>query len=113
MKTPEQILADAREEAAILRRNGHTAQAVSVERVCEAFSSSPLVADLLTWMSEQSALERSAKSADYFRDRRVQWEIDGYAKREGRKWFYRRCVVPRSRLSSIQRTEAARGERVG
>ena len=49
---------------------------------------------------------------DYLRARRDQWAVDGLARKDGRRWFYRRAIVPRSRLSGIQRAEAAM-ERAG
>lgn len=93
-------------DAEALRRHGQADLADILDR-CAADVRGSNAVEWMTWLSEQQALDRSAKSADYFRARRVQWETDGYAMRAGRRWFYRRCVVPRSRLSSIQRAEAA------
>ena len=109
MTTPERVIADALDRARVLRAEGHVAQAGSIETVCAELRKSPLVADLETWISETEAVLRSGKSRAYFYDRRDQWAEDGYAERRGRAWYYRRAIVPRSKLSSIQRTQAARG----
>ena len=58
MTSPERVLADAIEDAAVLRANGHPAQAVSIEKVCGAMRQSPMFADLVTWISETEALLR-------------------------------------------------------
>jgi hypothetical protein len=101
----EDVLAQWRTDAAVLRRHGNVAQAALLERCADdAEASAP---DWLTWLTETQALDRSAKSPDYFRARREAWRIDGYARQVGRRWQYRRCIVPRTRLASIVRAEAA------
>lgn len=107
--TLERVLTTAKDDAAALRRRGDARTAQVLDDLCGAVAEA--AADWLAWLSESEATLRSGKSVDYFRDRRIQWEIDGLAKKEGRRWFYRRCIVPRSRLSSVQRKEAL--ERVG
>ena len=105
-----QVLADARGDAAVLRRHGDGRTADALLALCAGVEES--AADWLKWISETEALSRSAKSVDYFRDRRAQWALDGLAKKEGRRWSYRRCIVPRRRLAGLQRAEAAM-ERAG
>ena len=105
--TLDHVLADFREEAAILRANGHGVQAQTLERALDAVSCA--ATDFLAWVSESEAQLRSGKGADYFRARRQLWAEDGLAEqRNGRRWFYRRMIVPRRKLSSIARSEAAR-----
>ena len=107
MKTLEQVLADLREEAAVLRANGHAAQAQTLERALDEVRES--ANDYLAWISESEAILRSGKGLDYLRSRRAAWAEDGAAEqRNGRRWFYRRVVVPRRTLSSIAREEASR-----
>jgi hypothetical protein len=106
MRDLAEVIDRWRSDAAALRRNGFSAEAATLER-CASETAESNASEWLTWLSEQEALDRSARSPDFFRVRRSAWEADGYAKRVGRRWFYRRCIVPRSRLSSIQRAEAA------
>lgn len=103
----DQVIADFREEATVLRANGHATQAQAVERVLDAVSSA--AADWLAWISEAEAQLRSGKGADFFRVRRQAWAEDGLAEqRNGRRWFFRRVIVPRRKLPSIATAEAAR-----
>lgn len=107
--TLEQVVADAREEAQILRRNGHVNQAASLERLCELVQAAGAL--YLEWVPEGAAKLRSGKGVDYFRARFAQWERDGLAKLEGRTRYYRGVVVPRRVLGSLVRAEAAREPR--
>lgn len=100
-------LADFREEAAVLRRNGHTLQADTIERVCAAVADA--AHEYLTWIPEQEAQLRSGFGPDYFRARRKQWQEDGLAEPRGRAWYYCRLIVPRRKLDSIVRAEGRRG----
>lgn len=104
--TLEQVIADAREEAQVLRANGHAHQAASVERVCDQVAAAASL--FLEWVPERAATIRSGRGVDYYRTRFPQWEQDGLAKLEGRARWYRGVVVPRRVLASIVRAEAAR-----
>ena len=104
----EGVLSDSREDAVRLRRNGHLAQADTIERVCAAVSEA--ATDFITWISEGEAMMRSGRGPDYFRARRQTWAEDGLAEQRGRTWYYRRCVVERRKLASITRAEARRGK---
>jgi len=104
----EVVLADFREEAAGLRRNGHGPQADSMLRVCDEVADA--ARDFLSWISEREAMLRSGRGLDYFRARRQAWADDGFAELRGRVWHYRRCVVERRKLPSITRAEARRGQ---
>lgn len=110
MMSLEQVLADAREEAAILRRNGHVHQAASIERLAEQVQAAGAL--YLEWLSERAATIRSGKGVDFFRTRFEQWARDGLARLDGRSRSYRGVVVPRRMLGSLVRAEAAR-ERAG
>lgn len=107
MKPIETVIADLRDEAAVLRRNGHVAQADTIDRVLDEVRAA--ARDFLEWISEGEAQLRSGRGADYFRTRRPTWEEDGLAKKVGRTWFYRRCAIERRKLTSITRAEARRG----
>jgi hypothetical protein len=104
----ERVLADFREDAAVLRRRGHASQADTIESVCNAVRDAAI--DFVTWISEGEAMMRSGRGADYFRSRRQLWSEDGLAEQRGRTWYYRRCVVERRKLASITRAEARRGK---
>lgn len=105
--TLDQVLADFREDATVLRANGHGTQAQTLERVLDAVREA--AADWLAWLSETEAQLRSGRGPDYFRTRRQIWADDGLAEqRNGRRWFYRRVIVPRRKLSSIASAEAVR-----
>lgn len=108
MRPLESVIADNREAAAVLRHNGHTLQADTIDRVLDEVSAS--ARDFLEWISEGEAMLRSGRGADYFRARRLTWEEDGLAKKVGRRWWFRRCVVERRKFTSITRAEARRGK---
>lgn len=107
MKAIEVVLGDFREEAAVLRLNGHTAQAATLERVLDAVRES--ARDFVEWISEGEAKLRSGRGDDFFRARRAVWAEDGLAQQRGRTWYYRRCVIERRKLTSVTRAEARRG----
>jgi hypothetical protein len=90
--TLEQVLADAREEAAILRRNGHVAQSATLDR----FVSAVLAAaeDYLTWLSEPEARLRSGYSTEWLRGRFARLQSQGLAKMDGKRRMYRAVGIP-------------------
>jgi hypothetical protein len=98
----EQVIADAREEAAILRRNGHAAQADTLLRFLDAVSIS--AEDYLTWLTEDEAHLRSGKSAKALRALFPALFAQGLAKLEGHRRRYRACAIPqRAHLESARR----------
>lgn len=106
----EDVLADYREEAAILRSNGHEAQAVSIERVCDAVAAS--MVDYLMILSEEEARSRSGKGTEFLRTRFPAWEAAGMAFRDGRNRRYRAAVVPVRPNLDLARAEARRDARL-
>ena len=88
----EQVLADWREDAAVLRQQGHRPQAESIESlvgdVVEAAH------EYLTWIGEDDAMLRSGRSQTWLRGRFPEWERASHARRKGRKRWYRMLVVP-------------------
>lgn len=105
----EQVLADARGEAQLLRTHGHAAQADSIERLCEAVAES--MRDYLDWLTEDEAQLHSGRGAEWLRHRFAEWEALGMAKREhqgrSQRRRYRLCIVPR-RANTAAAYEAGR-----
>lgn len=108
-ETLDQVIADGRGEAAVLRAHGHRAQAESlaafVERVADA------ARPYLTWLSDAEAKMRSGKSVEWLRARFAAWEAAGLAKMVGRKRYYRELVIPVRAHEDEARELGRRGER--
>ena len=107
MRRLEVVIADLREEATILRTNGHAAQASTLTRALDEVVLS--AREFLEWISEGEAKLRSGRGDDYFRARRETWAEDGLAEKRKKVWYYRRCAIERRKLTSITRAEARRG----
>lgn len=100
----ETVLADAREEAGVLERNG---AAFSVDRVRGLLASVQDAAEeWLTWLSEGDAAIRAGRSETWVRGRFEAMRRDGHARMNGRNRQYRACAIPR-RANVV--TAAARG----
>lgn len=109
MKSLEQTLADARGEAAVLRHNGHTVQASSVERVCDAVADS--MAAFLEVLSESEAQLRSGWSVARLRGRFAEWESRGLAMLDDRgKRRYRAIVLPAQMEDAQAKVAGLRGD---
>lgn len=91
--TLDQILADWRGDAAVLRRHGNEHDAELIEKLCHQVSRA--AEDYLQWLSEEDAMLQSGHGGEWFRGRFAGWERDGHARRIGRKRYYRQVVVPR------------------
>ncbi len=91
--TLEQVLADWRGDAQVLRRQGHTREAEQIERFAEDVGKS--AHEYLTWLREDEAILRSARSRPWLRSQFPIWLEAGHARREGRARFYRMLIVPR------------------
>lgn len=90
--TLEQVLADWRGDAAVLRRQGHEAQALLLERHAETVTAA--ARDYLTWLSEAEAQLHAGKTVAWLRGRFPALEADGNAKRDGRRRIYRLVALP-------------------
>lgn len=102
--TLEQVLADARGEAAVLRANR---AGFSVERVEQLLDDIQAGAEeWLTWLSESDAAIRCGYSAGWLRHRFEAWRREGHARLAGQHRQYRACAIPR-RANTAQ--AAARG----
>lgn len=107
-KQLEQTLADWRGQAAVLRHNGHSQQAETIERVCDSVKDA--ATDYLEWMSETAASLQSGRAAAWLRQRFPLWEAQGHARHRGRHREYRKIVVPqRFELAAAK----AEGDRLG
>lgn len=91
--TLEDVLANQRGEAAVLRARGLTARADDIERVCDEIASA--LPHYLSWLSESEAALWSGQSRAWLRDRRDGWGERGDARKQGRGWFYRASALPR------------------
>lgn len=98
MRHLEQVLADWREDAAVLHRQGQRIQAETIQRFAQDVEEA--AHEYITWLDEDDAMLRSAHSQRWLRSRFPEWERAGHAKYErGRRW-YRMLVVPgRANLS--------------
>ena len=92
-QTLEDVLADAREEAAVLRRAGHPVQARAIERLCDAVAES--TEDYRTWLTKSDARLQSGRSVEWLRAQFPRWLDQGLARLNGRKREYRAMIVPR------------------
>ena len=91
-RTLEQLLADWRGDAQVLRRRGHDREADQMERFADAVARA--AEDYLRWLSEDDALLRSGRSLGWLRSHFPEWERAGHARRDGRKRWYRMLVIP-------------------
>lgn len=109
MKQLEQVLADALEDVVSLRRNGHTVQAASIERLVDDVRES--MRSYLTTLSESEAQMRSGWTTYRLRSRFSEWEARGLAMldEKGRR-RYREIVVPVRAEDSSARLAGQRGE---
>lgn len=105
MKSLEQVLADRRGDAAVLRRSGHVHEADLIERICEDVAE--VAHEYVTWLTEGEAQLRSRRSPPWLRARFPEWERAGHARREGRTRLYRMLIVPR-RADTAAAREAGR-----
>lgn len=105
----EQVLADATEQAAILRAHGHVAQAMSLEGLAEQVRA--CMRGYLTTLSDSEAQLRSGWAVDRLRGKFPEWEAAGMAMLDERgKRRYRECVVPVRLERSEARLAGLRGD---
>lgn len=108
-RTLEQVIADSREEAAVLRSHGHGAQATSIEAVCDRVADS--MRPWLATLSESEAMLRSGRGVSFFRSRFAEWERQGFAQLDDKgKRRYRECIVPLRPQDEAARLAGERGE---
>lgn len=114
MKTLEQVLADYREDAQVLRAHGHGHDAQLIEKILHDVELATV--DVREWLSEGEARLRSGKSAGWLRARFPEWAAAGHARlnpNRPRERQYRQIVVPRRANPDAAREAGFRGERFG
>lgn len=105
----EDVLADERGQAAVLRHNGHPHDADLIERICARVASAS--ESYTRWLSESEAHTRSGKSPMKLRATFPELESEGLAKRVGRARYYRMCAVPQRRHVETAREAGRRAAR--
>lgn len=88
----EKVLQRASDEAKVLHQHGYIAHADSLARLVVAVRHASR--ELLAWISEAEARERSGRSAAWLRARRPDWALNGMVEKRGEHWFYLRLAVP-------------------
>jgi hypothetical protein len=89
----EQVIADSREEAAVLRKAGNGGQADYVERMLDAIAAA--AEDYTTWINEADAMIKSGLAERTLRRRFRELQDCGLARHNGRGVReYRACAVP-------------------
>ncbi|MCO4101088.1 MAG: hypothetical protein HEQ38_17175 [Gemmatimonas sp.] len=100
----QHVLSAWREDAAVLRRAGHTSEAALRERMADEVAHA--AHDYLTWLSETDAMLQSGRSREWLRSRFPEWERAGHAKSAARGVRqYRAMIVPRR--AAVQEAAAA------
>jgi hypothetical protein len=89
----EQVLADFREEATVLKANGHGAQADTLIRCLDAVKGG--AEEYLTWLSEAEASLKSGRSKVWHRGQFANLEAQGLARWHSKRRYYRACAIPR------------------
>lgn len=108
----DQVFADLREDANVLRRTGHTPDAETYDRILDKLAATTEVEEVLTWLSEDDAMLRSGRGRAWLRSRFTEWETRGHAKMDGRKRRYRMIVIPqRANLEAAYRAGKEEAER--
>lgn len=107
----EQVLADWRERAQILRASGYVAHADSLTAFADDVAAA--TEDYRTFVNETDARLISGKSVEWLRGRFGEWLALDNARLVGRKREYRMIVLPRRADLAAARAagqRAARGE---
>lgn len=108
----EDVLADERGSAQVLRAAGHVREADNIDRILDRVRAA--ANDYLDWLTEGEARLRSGKSVEWLRARFPQWMAAGHARYDGQgrgKRLYRQLVVPKRANESAAREAGRRGER--
>ena len=98
-ETLAQVIADEREDAAVLRRKGHARDADLIERIIARVTDA--AEDYITMIPESAAHMRSGKSVTWLRGHFAAWLADGHAELRGRTRYYRQVVIPQRTHPSV------------
>ncbi len=101
----EQVLADWRGDAQVLRRRGDVHLAEQLERCADEASAA--AEDYIRWLTEDRARLRSGWSHARLRAHFPVWERQGHARRDGNRRLYRMLIVPQ-RANVFAAREAGR-----
>jgi hypothetical protein len=110
-KKPEQIIADWRGDAQVLRSRGHGHDADLLEKCADEMDAG--LGGFLKWLSEGEAMLKSGRSKDYFRNHFAEWSALGLAELRNNARFFRNVIVPQRAHASAARLAGLRGERAG
>lgn len=109
-ETLEQVLADERGAAQVLRAKGDPRGADLIDGVVDRVRAA--AEDFVTWLSEGDARLRSGRSMSWLRGRFAEWAESGHARMSAKNQReYRQVVVPRRANVSAAREAGRRGER--
>lgn len=107
--TLEQVLADRRGAAAVLRAHGHGSQAKSIEETVDAVAL--CMRSYLTILSESEAQLRSGWGVAKLKSRFAEWQARGLAMLDERgRRRYREIIVPVLSEIDAARAKGMRGE---
>ena len=101
----EQVFADWRGDAQVLRRRGDTRLAQQLERCADEAAAA--AEDYIRWLTEDDARLRSGWSLRRLSAHFPAWERQGHARRDGKRRLYRMLIVPH-RANSLAALEAGR-----
>jgi hypothetical protein len=90
--TLETVLADAREDAAALRRHGHKHDAELIEALCDKVAEAAY--PFLNWLSEAEARLKSGHSVAFLKSKFEAWQEQGLARMNERRREYRSVIIP-------------------
>ena len=108
----EQVLADWRGDAQVLRRRGDARLAEQLERCADEAAAA--AEDYIRWLTEDHACLRSGWSIRRLCVQFPTWERQGHARRDGKRRLYRMLIVPQranapAALEAGRRAARARG----
>jgi len=106
VKTLEQVLADWRGDAQVLRTRGHEHDARIIDDITGEVSGA--AEEYLRFLSEGDARLRTSKSVEWLRIRFPVWMEQGHAKKIGNVRYYRMVVLPPRANVSAAREEGRR-----
>lgn len=104
-ETLEQVLADLRDEAQVLRKHKDARVADVIDDIVDRVKGA--AEDYITWLEEDDAILRSAHQRRWFRQQYATWAAEGNAKTEAGRYYYRQIIVPQ-RANASAAYEAGR-----